>query len=136
MKIGKYKLSFLETGLFSLDGGAMFGIIPKPLWEKSIVPDEKNRIKMGVRCLLLQSDSKKILVDTGMAVIGNSKRRKKIPAQRQCYSVCIRRRTYHALNFGKSRVSQLQPPHKAFISNARLQKQLVLHLACVLTDLT
>ena len=59
MKIGKYNLSFLETGLFSLDGGAMFGIIPKPLWEKSIVPDEKNRIKMGVRCLLLQSDSKK-----------------------------------------------------------------------------
>ena len=73
MKIGKYNLSFLETGLFSLDGGAMFGIIPKPLWEKSIVPDEKNRIKMDVRCLLLQSDSKKILVDTGMGNLWDEK---------------------------------------------------------------
>lgn len=66
MKIGKYNLRFIQTGLFALDGGAMFGIIPKPLWEKSNPPDEKNRIKLGAKSILLESDSKKILVDTGI----------------------------------------------------------------------
>ncbi len=66
MKIGKYKISTLDTGTFALDGGAMFGIIPKPLWQKTNPSDERNRITLGVRCLLLESESKKILVDTGM----------------------------------------------------------------------
>ena len=69
MNIGKYKLSLLDTGTFGLDGGAMFGIIPKPLWNKKIESDDKNRIKLGGRCLLLESESKKILVETG---IGNT----------------------------------------------------------------
>ena len=66
MQIGKYKLSLLETGTFGLDGGAMFGIIPKPLWQKTNIPDDKNRITLGARCLLLESDSRKILVETGL----------------------------------------------------------------------
>ena len=66
MKIGQYKLSLLETGTFGLDGGAMFGIIPKPLWQKTNPADEKNRITLGARCLLLESDTKKILVETGV----------------------------------------------------------------------
>lgn len=73
MKIGKYKLSLLNTGTFALDGGAMFGIIPKPLWQKAYPADELNRIKLGVRCLMLQSDSKNILVDTGMGSGWNEK---------------------------------------------------------------
>ena len=66
MKIGKYKLSIIESGFFALDGGAMFGIIPKPLWQRTNPPDEANRIKLATRNLLLESDSKKILIDTGM----------------------------------------------------------------------
>ncbi|HEY6437932.1 MAG TPA: MBL fold metallo-hydrolase [Ignavibacteriaceae bacterium] len=66
MKVGKYKLSIIESGFFALDGGAMFGIIPKALWQKTNPPDEVNRIKMSTRNLLLESDSKKILIDTGM----------------------------------------------------------------------
>lgn len=66
MQIGKYKLSIIESGYFSLDGGAMFGVIPKVLWQKTNPPDEVNRIKMSTRNLLLESDSKKILIDTGM----------------------------------------------------------------------
>ena len=66
MKIGKYKLDIIETGTFGLDGGAMFGIIPKPLWQKTNPTDESNRITLGARCLLLQSESKKILIDTGI----------------------------------------------------------------------
>jgi len=66
MKIGKFKLSIIESGSFSLDGGAMFGIIPKPLWQKTNLPDESNRVRLATRNLLLESDSKKILIDTGM----------------------------------------------------------------------
>ncbi len=66
MKIGKYSLHLIESGYFRLDGGAMFGIIPKPLWEITNPADEMNRIKLATRNLLLVSDTKKILVDTGM----------------------------------------------------------------------
>lgn len=66
MQIGKYKLSFIESGNFRLDGGAMFGIIPKPLWQKTNPPDDVNRIKLSTRHLILQSESKKIIIDTGM----------------------------------------------------------------------
>ena len=66
MKIGKYEIHIIESGTFALDGGAMFGIIPKPLWEKTNPPDEVNRITLSTRNLLLISDNKKILIDTGM----------------------------------------------------------------------
>ncbi len=66
MQIGKYELHIIDSGTFALDGGAMFGIIPKPLWEKTNPPDEANRIKLSTRNLLLISGNKKILVDTGM----------------------------------------------------------------------
>lgn len=68
LEIGKYKIEEIKTGTFALDGGAMFGIIPKPLWQKTNPADDKNRIQLGVRCLLLKSESKIILVETG---IGN-----------------------------------------------------------------
>lgn len=66
MKIGKYDLYTLNSGYFHLDGGAMFGIIPKPLWEKFNPSDEANRIKLAARNILLISDNRKILIDTGM----------------------------------------------------------------------
>lgn len=66
MKIGKYQIHILNSGFFSLDGGAMFGIIPKPLWQKTNPPDSSNRIKLAARNLLLDSGNRKILVDTGL----------------------------------------------------------------------
>ncbi|MGQ9799109.1 MAG: MBL fold metallo-hydrolase [Ignavibacterium sp.] len=66
MKIGKYQLYTINSGFFGLDGGAMFGIIPRPLWEKTNPADEVNRVTLATRSLLLVSDSKKILIDTGM----------------------------------------------------------------------
>jgi glyoxylase-like metal-dependent hydrolase (beta-lactamase superfamily II) len=65
MKIGSYTLHQVHAGTFGLDGGAMFGIIPKPLWEKSNPPDVQNRINLAMRCLLLKSDERVILVDNG-----------------------------------------------------------------------
>jgi len=66
MKIGKYDIHIINSGFVGLDGGAMFGIIPKPLWEKTNPPDNANRIKLATRNLLLEDGSRKILVDTGM----------------------------------------------------------------------
>jgi len=69
MNIGGYKIKVIEMTTFALDGGAMFGVIPKPLWERTYTQaDEKNRINMTTRLLLLEGNGKKILIDTG---IGN-----------------------------------------------------------------
>ncbi len=65
MKIGHYTCYSIKTSEFGLDGGAMFGIIPKTLWEKKSPADEKNRIKMVTRSLLLVSEDRKIIIDTG-----------------------------------------------------------------------
>lgn len=65
MRIGNFDLYSIETSRFALDGGAMFGIVPKTLWEKKITPDEKNRIPMCTRSLFLVSKYKRILIDTG-----------------------------------------------------------------------
>ncbi len=65
MKIGEFELFSIVTSEFKLDGGAMFGIIPKPLWERKAPADDRNRIKMVTRSLLLVNDKRRILVDTG-----------------------------------------------------------------------
>lgn len=66
MKIGDYNLHSIQTGLFKLDGGAMFGVVPKNLWTKTNPSDDMNRIDMCTRALLLENDKKKILIDTGI----------------------------------------------------------------------
>jgi glyoxylase-like metal-dependent hydrolase (beta-lactamase superfamily II) len=65
------KLHLIDTGTFKLDGGAMFGVVPKVLWQKLIPPDDTNRIEMGMRCLLIETEDRLILVDTG---IGNKQK--------------------------------------------------------------
>ena len=65
MKVGNYTLYSIETSQFSLDGGAMFGIIPKTLWEKEAPADGYNRIQMVTRSLLVVSNERKIIIDTG-----------------------------------------------------------------------
>ena len=66
MRIGQYELHSIETGRFALDGGAMFGIVPKTLWNKLNPADDENRIEMALRSLLIMDDKHKILVDTGI----------------------------------------------------------------------
>ncbi len=60
------KYFILHPSVFKLDGGAMFGIIPKPLWSKAIPADELNRIQLSLRVMLIQTASRVILVDTGI----------------------------------------------------------------------
>ena len=63
--VGSVRVHALQAGLQQLDGGAMFGVVPKTLWERRIAPDEKNRIPLGMRCLLIEHPDALVLVDTG-----------------------------------------------------------------------
>jgi glyoxylase-like metal-dependent hydrolase (beta-lactamase superfamily II) len=63
---GPYKITVLESGDFRLDGGAMMGSVPKVLWEKENPADDKNRIALSLRCLLLDNGVNRILIETGM----------------------------------------------------------------------
>jgi glyoxylase-like metal-dependent hydrolase (beta-lactamase superfamily II) len=60
------KLSVIHTGYFKLDGGAMFGIVPKTMWQKLNPPDEKNLCTWAMRVLLVETGNRKILIDTGI----------------------------------------------------------------------
>jgi glyoxylase-like metal-dependent hydrolase (beta-lactamase superfamily II) len=63
--LGALRINAIQAGGQRLDGGAMFGVVPKPLWERRIPPDERNRIQLGMRCLLIEHKSGLILIDTG-----------------------------------------------------------------------
>jgi len=64
--IGKWKISIIEAGTLMLDGGAMMGAVPKVLWEKTNPPDSLNRIKLAMRCLLLDDGENVVLIETGI----------------------------------------------------------------------
>ena len=66
MKFGELELFVVSDGTFRLDGGAMFGTIPKILWERTNPADDRNRILMGLNCLLIRTSTENILVDTGL----------------------------------------------------------------------
>jgi hypothetical protein len=64
-QLGRWRIHAIQAGGQKLDGGAMFGVVPKPLWERRIPADEKNRIQLGMRCLLIEHDIGPVLIDTG-----------------------------------------------------------------------
>ncbi len=60
------KLHVIEAGTFKLDGGAMFGVVPKSIWQKTNSPDERNLCTWAMRLLLVETQGRRILIDTGM----------------------------------------------------------------------
>lgn len=71
--LGDFRIHALEAGLQRLDGGAMFGVVPKPLWERRIPADDRNRIPLALRCLLVETADALVLIDTG---VGNKEHEK------------------------------------------------------------
>jgi glyoxylase-like metal-dependent hydrolase (beta-lactamase superfamily II) len=65
-EVGGVVVHLLEAGLQRLDGGAMFGVVPKPLWERRIPADERNRIPLAMRCTLFETGGEVVLVETGL----------------------------------------------------------------------
>lgn len=64
--VGRWRVHAIQAGGQQLDGGAMFGVVPKPLWERRLAADVRNRIPMGMRCLLVEHESELVLIDTGV----------------------------------------------------------------------
>ena len=60
-----WQCSVLQAGKLKLDGGSMFGVVPRPLWSKMTTPDDRNRIELQTNCLLLESEDRRVLVETG-----------------------------------------------------------------------
>jgi len=75
MILGSMELHLLNDGPFLLDGGAMFGVIPKPLWEKQIPCDARNRIRLTMNCLLIRTGKDCILIEAGAGDKLDHKRR-------------------------------------------------------------
>jgi glyoxylase-like metal-dependent hydrolase (beta-lactamase superfamily II) len=71
--LGELRIHALEAGLQRLDGGAMFGVVPKPLWERRTTADERNRIPLGLRCLLVETPDELVLIETGLGNKENEK---------------------------------------------------------------
>lgn len=72
-KVGALTCHALEGGRQRLDGGAMFGVVPKVLWERRAPPDDRNRIPLALRCLLIEHDDGLVLIDTGIGNKENAK---------------------------------------------------------------
>jgi glyoxylase-like metal-dependent hydrolase (beta-lactamase superfamily II) len=66
LTLGSWQVHTLETGFLWLDGGSMFGSVPKPLWSKSHPADDRNRIRLAMRCLMLEGEGRRVLVDVGV----------------------------------------------------------------------
>ncbi len=66
MQIGRVEVHLVSDGLAWLDGGGAFGLVPRVMWEKLLPPDELNRVPLSLNCLLVRSEGKTILVDTGL----------------------------------------------------------------------
>jgi glyoxylase-like metal-dependent hydrolase (beta-lactamase superfamily II) len=75
LKLGQLEFHVLVDGHLGLDGGAMFGVIPKPMWEKKMPADASNRITLAMNCLLVRAGGKTILVETGAGDKWDAKRR-------------------------------------------------------------
>ncbi|MEO0092726.1 MAG: MBL fold metallo-hydrolase [candidate division WOR-3 bacterium] len=66
MRFGKFEINPVYDGFFALDGGAMFGVVPKVFWEKTNPADERNRIQLALRTLLVKTENELVLIDTGI----------------------------------------------------------------------
>jgi len=75
LTLGDIEFIILSDGTYRLDGGAMFGVVPKTLWEKRIQADERNRIRLGLNSLLIRDGKRRVLVETGIGPKLNEKSR-------------------------------------------------------------
>jgi len=75
MLFGEYRLEIIPDCEFRLDGGAMFGVVPRNLWSKPCPPDDQNRIRLNMNCLLIEAGRERILIDTGIGEKWSEKHR-------------------------------------------------------------
>lgn len=75
LQLGNMKVHAVSDGTLALDGGAMFGVVPRALWERRFTPDDRNRITLAMRCMLIETSGRRILVDDGIGTRWDGKHR-------------------------------------------------------------
>jgi glyoxylase-like metal-dependent hydrolase (beta-lactamase superfamily II) len=109
MLLGDYRIEIIPDTEFRLDGGAMFGVVPRVLWEKVCLPDEFNRIKMNMNCLFIETAHEKIIIETGIGEKWTEK-------QMQMYGI-FREKTFAETLFEKT---GCQPENITIVVNTHL----------------
>jgi glyoxylase-like metal-dependent hydrolase (beta-lactamase superfamily II) len=104
------KLYTIDTGFFKLDGGAMFGVVPKTIWQKLNVPDANNLCTWAMRCLLIEDGNQLILIDCGL---GN-KQSEKFFSYYEPHGNDSLQKSLHNLGFDKSDVTDVVLTHLHF----------------------
>ncbi|HEY0051743.1 MAG TPA: MBL fold metallo-hydrolase [Pyrinomonadaceae bacterium] len=94
MRLGDYRIEIIPDTEFRLDGGAMFGVVPRVVWERVSPPDDANRIQLNMNCLFIETPSEKILVETGIGEKWTEK-------QTQLYGI-FRAKSFAQALFGKT----------------------------------
>ena len=106
------KIHSLNTGYFKLDGGAMFGVVPKSLWQKKNQSDSDNLCTWAMRCLLIEDENRLILVDTGMGNKQDEKFRGYYqPREQRTFEVALSSFDFHALDITDVILSHLHFDH-------------------------
>ncbi|MFQ6027089.1 MAG: MBL fold metallo-hydrolase, partial [Dehalococcoidia bacterium] len=75
MQLGSAELTIVSDGTIRMDGGSMFGIVPKAIWSRLRPPDRQNRVEIGLNCLLIRIGGKNVLIDTGVGTKHDAKAR-------------------------------------------------------------
>lgn len=115
-ELGPLTVRLATDGTFGLDGGAMFGVVPKTLWERAKPADEKNRIEMVTNCPLVERGDELVLIDTGVGDKGDEKFRKifRIPNDRETLPESIRRAGYEPGDVSHVLLSHLHFDHSGW----------------------
>jgi glyoxylase-like metal-dependent hydrolase (beta-lactamase superfamily II) len=109
MLFGDYRIEIIPDTKFRLDGGAMFGVVPRVLWEKVCPPDELNRVRLNMNCLFVETPTEKILIETGIGEKWTEK-------ETQIYGI-FREKTFAETLFERTR---LKPEDISIVVNTHL----------------
>lgn len=109
MLVGDYRVEIIPDTEFHLDGGAMFGVIPRNLWAQVCPPDEQNRIRMNMNCVFVDTGSEKVLIETGIGDKWSTK-------QVALYSIQRRR----SLGDSLKRIAGIGPEEVSIVVNTHL----------------
>jgi glyoxylase-like metal-dependent hydrolase (beta-lactamase superfamily II) len=104
------KIHVIDTGNFKLDGGAMFGVVPKSLWQKTNPADEQNMCSWSMRCLLIEDGNRLMLIDTGIG----DKQSEKFFAHYYLHGSASLSRSLHQLGFHEDQITDVFLTHLHF----------------------
>ena len=95
MQFGDYRVEIIPDTEFRLDGGAMFGVVPRNLWSRVVPPDDQNRIRMNMNCVFVETGAERILIETGIGEKWSAKHMRRcmaLLANSRWLTLCSRRR--------------------------------------------